>query len=344
MTTSTQKPNRLSLFWKAAFLVIPLIVLALLYTQVPGTETFWLAILQLVISLWFTILLFMGVTVIFGVTDFKKGVLNFLIGDTGTYSLSRLQAFIWAIVIMSSQFCLIFSLLFNHTGNLFRYYEPTFSQSAMWLLGLSLTSYVAVKGVTVNALTKNQNALNTYKTTPKWGDILVGPNGLDFSKCQMLIWTLLAICVFESKVYDYNSLVIHVSAPEYMKISVRMYEEYKSTVEAAWNLPYVPYLPWSFVVLMGLSQGVYVGKKLVPSFKLDDLKAAKQTELENSTAQLTLKKQYLSSILDNPNFSKDSPVDKISAAALNKQITDLQQQIADINGDINTINTYNKAN
>ncbi|MGY3211533.1 hypothetical protein [Mucilaginibacter sp. HD30] len=343
MHSPTVKPVRLSHLWQAVLLIFPLALLGGAYAWISPGEVLYRGIVQLAFCLWFSILLFIGIAAGLRATFYKKGTLNFLIGDGGSYSLSRLQAAIWAVVIMASQFCQIFSLLFNKNGNLFRYYEPTFSDSAMWLLGLSLTSYVAVKSVTVNNMQQSQNPVNAFKTKAQWSDIISGPNGLDLSKCQMLVWTLLAICVFESKVYDFDFAVMHAKPEDYVKIALRMYDENKVREGDFGNVPYVPFLPWSFVVLMGLSQGVYVGKKLVPQFKLDELKAARQSQLEDTTAQLTLQKQYLGSILDNPNFDEDSQVDRFSAAALNKQITDLQQQIADINGDLNTINSYTKA-
>lgn len=289
-------------------------------------------------------LLFILIISIFGFTNFKKSFFNFLIGDSGTYSLSRLQAVLWAMVIISSQISIMLSLTFNSTRNFFSYYEPIFSESAIWLLGLTLSSYVAVKGITVSKQTQDSNLVNKI-AVPKWKDILMGDNGIDFSKCQMLIWTLLALLVFESKCYEFNAgLINQKSSGEIIKLFQQIYNEHKKPDSSIPDLPYIPYLPWSFVVLMGLSQGAYIGKKLIPSFKLDDVKAIKQADLQEESAQLTTKKELLSKMLANSVADPNSAIDKISRASIENDIRQTEQEINSINQDINQINSYLQPN
>ncbi len=131
----------------------------------------------------------------------KNGVLDFFIGDEGTYSLSRVQAVMWAIIIMSYQIATIISLSINTHGFYFSMFQLTFSESSVWLLGLSLSSYIVVKGITVNQISKNPKLYKRKISAPAWSDLVMGDNGLDFSRCQMLIWTVIAILVYESKCY-----------------------------------------------------------------------------------------------------------------------------------------------
>jgi hypothetical protein len=301
-----------------------------------------LGIVLILLSTGITILLLFGITAIFGYTNFKKGLLNFLIGDNGTYSLSRLQAVLWAVVIIAYQLQVVLCLCFNSHGNYFHLYEPVFSESVIWLLGLSLASSIAVKGITVSNATQNPRTISKNTVVPRLGDILVGDNGLDFSKCQMLIWTLLAIIVFESKCFFFNQELLTQSNEGVEKLFNHFYDEYNKNTKDSLDSssPYVPYLTWSFVVLMGMSQGVYVGKKLVPSFKLGDIKASKQSELEFETKQLDLKSKILSEILSNTAPSPGSAIDKASKAAIEEEISRTKERIDIIKGDINQINNF----
>jgi len=298
----------------------------------------------ILLSTCITILLLIAITAVFGFVNFKKGFLNFLIGDNGTYSLSRLQAVLWAIVIISCQFSLVLCLCFNAHGFYFSIYQPVFSESSTWLLGLSLTSYIAVKGITVNQMTNNPSAIVPQKTVPKWGDILTGSNGLDFSKCQMLIWTLLAIIVFESKCYYFNNSMLSGSRDLLVKLMNHFYDEYSSKDKLTDINPFVPFLPWSFVVLMGMSQGVYVGKKLVPTFKLADMKANMQADLQSQTAQLNAKTSNLSLILAKTKPGQNSAIDQASVAAIKQDISATQDQINQLNATINQINNFTQTN
>lgn len=287
-----------------------------------------------------TIVLFMIVTVIFGTVNFKRGFLNFLVGDNGTYSLSRLQAVLWAVVIMSWQFQLLICLCLNSHGQFLNLYQPVFSESAIWLLGLSLTSYVAVKGIAVNHLTNNPVALLKVKVKPRFRDILVGPNGLDFSKCQMLVWTILALAVFDSKCYYFNGQMLFGDRSLVIKLMNHFYDEYDATDKLADAMPWVPFLSWSFVVLMGLSQGVYVGKKLVPTFKLDDMKADTQQDIQSLSTQLNAKKQALQNILDRSAVSRSSPVDRANLTLYHQDIADTEAKIQELKSTADQITTY----
>lgn len=291
------------------------------------------------LSTFLTILILFGIIWVFGFTDFKSGFLNFLIGDTGTYSLSRLQAVIWAIIIISYQLQLIICLCFNLQGNYFSLYQPIFSESALWLLGLSLTSYVAVKNITNNTLAAVPAAFQRQKNIPKWQDILIGANGLDFSKCQMLLWTILAVIVFESKCFFYNKIILTKSSTEVLDAFKRIYDDYSDKNRPDDPSPYVPYLPWSFVVLMGLSQGVYVGKKLVPTFKLDDMKSDKQDQLNDKVTQLKIKKDLLTK-MSSGTVDSNSKTDQIALITLNNNIDATELEINDLSKDINQINNY----
>lgn len=106
---------------------------------------------------------------------------DFIIGDDGRYSLSRLQAVVWATIIMSHQFTVfLIAAIHNQVSS----FQLVFAENALWLLGISLGSYVSVKGITINQAQKSGAPLKHYK--PELSNLVTGENGLDFSRFQML--------------------------------------------------------------------------------------------------------------------------------------------------------------
>jgi hypothetical protein len=100
----------------------------------------------------FVLMLFWLIIKLLAGKSLSHGVRDFIIGDEGGYSLFRLQAVLWAIIIMGSQFAILFSIWLGHGFNSLYLYQPVFSESALWLLGLSLTSCLTVKGITVERM------------------------------------------------------------------------------------------------------------------------------------------------------------------------------------------------
>lgn len=222
---------------------------------------------------------------------------DFFIGDDGTYSLSRLQMVAWAALIISFQVSVIIILLITQ-GNL-SLFELKFTEPVLWLLGLSLGSYVTVKGITVNKIVKTKAIVRKEET--KLSDLVMGDNGLDFSRFQMLIWTVIALFVFIMA----SNLFLSVIHKEKDQETIRVYfmtkeeiDKYKLSNDLPANakkrndLPILPTISWSFLVLMGLSQGAYIGKKLVPSFKVKEIQKERLQELESSLSKLNVEIKY----------------------------------------------------
>lgn len=172
----------------------------------------------------------------------KYSFSDFIKGVNQGYSLSKFQAVLWAVVIISFQVSTI--VLCVYEGKIF-HYKLLFPQDILWLLGLSLTSYITVKGI------MESKPLNTVSTrnTPHRSDLITNGNELDFSKFQMLIWTVIAVLAYEVACYDYLGLFYKTGNTFESLLS----EECK----------YLPTIDTSFVVLMGLSHGAYLGKKLI---------------------------------------------------------------------------------
>lgn len=309
------------------------------YFKSSGSQgkAFWIVAGSLTLSPLLIVLL----TIAFGRINYKNGIWDYIVGEEGTYSLSRVQGVLWALIIIAFQLETLFGLITKKPSYSI-YYEPVLSESTIWLLGLTLTSYLAVKGITVNNIAKKPG-LYKRRDNPSWSDLLTGPNGLDFSRCQMLLWTVIAVVVYISKCYNYTEFLIREANPGNIPaLLTHMQIEYKpgQGADKFPDLPFVPFLPWSFIVLMGLSQGVYVGKKLVPTFKLDDVKDMKATELKSSVEQLAIKRKLLTSLQQRTRANNAMPGDKENLQHLETAINDLENNIAALNKDLKDINTF----
>ena len=221
------------------------------------------ATMAITIGFGLTLLLLMCIKWVFG--GKKKPVTEFLIGDDGTYSVSRLQAVLWAVFIIGFQVS-TFILTAQYKDVPF---VLVFPREVLILLSLSLGSYVVVKGITVNKMVDKGQVKR--KERAEWSDIISGDNGLDFSRFQMIIWTILAIAVYSRSYYGYlESMAKEISVLNVqtgLGVFVSRFFDLSTP-----NSP-IPNLDPTFLVLMGVSQGVYVGKKLIPTDKLDDVKS-----------------------------------------------------------------------
>ena len=141
----------------------------------------------------------------------KKGFSDFIIGDSNRYSPVRVQAVAWAILIISSHVAIILALLFSKSKGALHSYQPVFPDTILWLLSLSLTSYISMKGIDVNRANHNHLA---KQESPKWSDLITSINGLDFGRFQMLIWTIIGLLLYFSYNVDFVSTILSESKPE----------------------------------------------------------------------------------------------------------------------------------
>jgi ribosomal protein S3 len=243
---------------------------------------------------------------------------DFITGDDGRYSLSRLQAVLWAVFIISHQFSVALMLLSPYKLWAF---DLVFTQNITWLLGLSLGSYVLVKGITVNRT--QTTGIPIIRFAPKPADLVTGDNGLDFSRFQMLIWTILGLAVYIAKCNSYDWCLLYRPA----EISQLFKPE---------NLPDIS---GTFVVLMGLSQGAYIGKKLVPTYQVNQVRENSLQTLQGQATQLELDNKYaeqtLNTIKPHTVMGKKEKERKKTDLELKKnQSMNLESQIAELHKSI----------
>jgi hypothetical protein len=317
-------------------------ILILWYKDQKAISIFLCSLLLLFFIFWILI------RVVFKV-KYTHGVSDIFIGDEGGFSLSRLQAVVWAFIIISYQLSVAMALGLNQMPNTIYYYELTFSEETLFLLGLSLGSYISVKGITIDKINKHPELIKYRK--PKFSDIIIGDNGIDFSRVQMLIWTIVAVFVFSTKVIFFLDKIINAAD---VKILTELFNNHidqlqsngdtKKTIDTTQNLvkDYLPYLPWSFLVLMGLSQGAYIGKKIIPTFKLDDLKLQKEEEMRIAVNNLNTKKVLLTNILAKSKPNNLTAIDNNNIVNLKIEIVATQKKVDDLNEDIEMIKEYKK--
>jgi hypothetical protein len=244
------------------------------------------------------------------VRDKTKSFTDFLIGDTGKYSLSRLQATVWAVVIITYQVAVMLTM---HRLRKFDLFELVFSEEAIWLLGLSLGSYITVKGITVNQMANLKPQNFTIATQRKWSDLITSDEGLDLSRFQMLIWTIIAVIVFLNSVDTYLTHIIDASEKlgdtELQKLFPKFeFNDPKGTL--------LPTIDMSFLALMGLSQGAYIGRKLVPSHKVAEFKQEYMDELQLQISTMDLGLRFKEAEFEMiKNSYTVPPEQKVKAAA-----------------------------
>ena len=299
-------------------------------------------IIIMIASMDITILFIIIMVALLGTLKKKFGIYDFFIGDEGTYSLSRLQAVLWALVIIAYQISVIITLLIGK-GTLL-YYEASFSESSIWLLGLSLSSYIVVKRIMVDKIAKKPFIKNDRSKNPEWCDVLLTDNTLDFAKLQMLIWTIIAIFAYLSSCYYFLGHLLVDTQQNITCMFKHFYEDYSSVKidNTCADLPFVPYLPWTFVVLMGLSQGAYIGKKLVPTFKEDESRQQSSLEYTDKINRLDIEIEAKENLLNN--LKPITPIGIQNMKQLQLSIQDLLNQRTSYKQDLKNIRSQTNSN
>lgn len=159
-------------------------------------------------------------------------------GQDGRASVSKLQWFLWTAVIA-------FSYVTIYTAKAL---EGNFAAIENWpvnillVMGFSSGTMIAAKRAAV-AYTAKGRVIKTQGTGAKPSDLIKDDSGFpDLSKAQMLTWTFIAIAVYIAKVVD---VVNDIPSITLVNKAVEM-----------------PDIAPALMVLMGLSQGAYIGKKL----------------------------------------------------------------------------------
>jgi hypothetical protein len=155
-------------------------------------------------------------------------------GNDGRPSTSKFQFFAWTAVVIFS-YTAIYSMKVG-TGDFKAINElPT---NVLIAMGMSVISAAAAKGITVSYISTGRIAKTSVPSgSSTFGAILQDDQGFpDLSKVQMIAWTFIAIATYLIAVGSKIHKGDHSGLPD---------------IDSA------------LMVLMGLGQGAYLGKKLV---------------------------------------------------------------------------------
>jgi hypothetical protein len=182
-----------------------------------------------------------GLCVLFGAMAFYAfftghGTLRPLYcGADGRPSTSKFQAMVWTIVALFT-YAGIYTLRWYMGGTGGSNEDSTVPKNLLIAMGFSFTTLAAAKAITVSYLNSGQISKDGG---PADTNLMQSDDGsVDLSKAQMLWWTFLGVGIYLFTVFD-------------------IFRKPAST-----NIV-MPDIGTTLMVLMGLSHGVYVGKKLV---------------------------------------------------------------------------------
>ena len=154
-------------------------------------------------------------------------------GADGRPSLSKFQFFLWTLAALFGFVAVAAARFWGHEyGKI-----DTFPENLLLATGFSTVTAAAAKGITVSYLANNQIVKRRVKPgTIGLGALVNDDDGFpDLSKVQMLAWTLISLGVF----------------------LVRLHGKIAGT-----TAPDVPDIDAPLMVLMGIGQAGYLGKKL----------------------------------------------------------------------------------
>jgi hypothetical protein len=199
------------------------------------------------------------------------------VGADGRLSLSKLQFYIWTIVLV---YCYSLLALFRLTvASAPQCILDTAMQlgslnvpANVWIvLGLSSATLIGAKGITSAQM--RSNLISKTRVEPRirlsdlvWDDT---SNSFSLSRLQMLVWTIVAVSIYVITAYlsikGQNAIYQHLlSASPFPPVST----DFMNRLAAYPGLHFVQGLPDvdnTLLVLMGLSQATYIGNKLTIS-------------------------------------------------------------------------------
>jgi hypothetical protein len=158
-------------------------------------------------------------------------------GADGRPSTSKFQWTVWTAVVLFSYSAIYFARARNGFWDAL----PDVPPNILIVMGFSTTTMIVAKGITTQYVASGR----VVKPAGSQGGLLSDDTGQsDLSKVQLIMWTLLAIGIYLAVVIKQVSSVAAGSSAQGSNMGL-------------------PDIDASLMVLMGLAQGGYLGKKLV---------------------------------------------------------------------------------
>ncbi len=173
-----------------------------------------------------------SVLVIFSILAFlriisKKPLMELVLDSKGFPTLAKFQFVLWTIVIAFSYFAIkIIVIIGTDYSDLQGYHINDIPQNLLVMMGIS---------VAVSVISKDKNAKNKDKSFRSMFYNLQG--NLDLAQFQMFLWTVIGISIYLHTLFD--EII---------------------TVSSIHDL-FLPDVTPTLLILMGLSQGAYLGSK-----------------------------------------------------------------------------------
>lgn len=204
-------------------------------------------VLAVFVGLAAILITFMGFALLFGQ---KVSLKSLIMGEDGLPSTSKFQNVLWTFVVIFA-YASIAGIKLVYAGIT----DLVITRNVIIVMGASLGTKLLARTITVNQIegmrARNSSwvpALSDLKTNgpvkrrESYKYLFADDSGrTDLNKIQMLAWTFIAVGIF---LYNW-------------------YHQVMGTPSVGMNLPDID---GALVVLMGLSQGAYLGGKLVPSY------------------------------------------------------------------------------
>jgi hypothetical protein len=169
----------------------------------------------------------------------RQHPLRLIEGFDGRLSTSKAQWFLWTAAVVFGYVAVYTARAVNGDHNAL----SNVPHNVLIALGFSTTTAVAAKGITAGYKGAG-NVVKLPATSSSAADLVSDDSGTpDLSKTQLLIFTLIAVGIFIVNVFDQiNAITIHGA----------------TAANSA-----LPDIDTTLMILMGLSQGGYLGKKVV---------------------------------------------------------------------------------
>jgi hypothetical protein len=186
----------------------------------------------------------------------KKHPWALVVGEDGQPSTSKFQMLVWTAAVVFG-FLAIYQIRFS-SG--YQKELPDVPANLLIAMGISVVTAVSAKSIAVGAQAKSDAAaaaaappaVPAPAPPPSQSGIFADDTGMpDLGKVQVVLWTVIAVGVFLSKVF---ALIQHPNCPPFdPKIG-----------ETACTLG-LPDIGQTLMILMGLGHGAYLGKKIAES-------------------------------------------------------------------------------
>jgi hypothetical protein len=182
-------------------------------------------------------------------------------GYDGQASTSKFQFFLWTVVIFAA-YVAIFAAKAAVSSTLAITTFEEVPKNILVVLGFSIATAATAKGITASYVSSGRVSKGASSSSGGLGSTLQDDTGApDLSKIQMIGWTFVAIAIYVYTVY-YQVLYIGTLSVADVHSLTMSSQSVLDTLPSYARIS-LPDIDPSLLVLMGLGQGAYLGKKLV---------------------------------------------------------------------------------